>query len=79
MNQNMKPFFLAHGPKIKKANRVEPFNTVDLLSLFCDILEIDAPPNNGTFGNIAGMLVRKNPRADFVATMTVSKYPNKTV
>lgn len=59
-NQNMKPYFLAYGPKIKKNYVVAPFNTVDLLSLFCAILEISIPANNGSFVNIADILVIQN-------------------
>lgn len=73
-NQNMKPFFLAYGPKIKKNNKVAPFNTVDLFSLFCEILEIDAPANNGSFANVANVLISEANDTDVTTTMLVGKY-----
>lgn len=39
----MHPIFFAYGPRIKNGNVVEPFNTVDLIHLFCEILGIDPP------------------------------------
>lgn len=51
-NVNMHPFFMARGPKVRKDNAVKPFDTVDLMSLFCEILEIRMPPNNGSFEHV---------------------------
>lgn len=72
-NKNMKPFFLAHGPKIKKGNKVAPFNTVDFLSLFCRILEINTPTSNGSFANVANILVSEIADADISTTMLIGK------
>lgn len=69
----MKPYFLAYGPKIRKNNQVAPFNTVDLLSLFCKILDIDAPPNNGSFENVANILNNETSGID-VTTMVIGRY-----
>lgn len=71
----MKPFFLAHGPKIKKNHKVEPFNTVDLFSLFCEILEISASANNGSFANVADILVSATSDTDVATTVLVGKLP----
>lgn len=71
-NKNMKPYFLAYGPKIRKNNQVAPFNTVDLFSLFCEILEIDAVPNNGSFKNVANILI--NEANTDTTTMVIGRY-----
>lgn len=54
---SMKPFFMARGPKIRRDHKVLPFDTVDLLSLFCEILDIMAPLNNGSLANVADILI----------------------
>lgn len=40
---SMHPIFFAYGPRIKARNVVEPFDTVDLIHLFCELLGIDTP------------------------------------
>lgn len=40
---SMHPIFFAYGPRIKAQNVVEPFDTVDLIHLFCELLGIDTP------------------------------------
>ena len=40
----MHPVFFAYGHLIKEQNEVEPFDSVDLMYLFCEILGI-SPPN----------------------------------
>lgn len=52
----MHPFFMARGPKIKKAHKVAPFQTVDLFNLFCEILELPPRPNNGSTKDIIKIL-----------------------
>nr|CAD7263357.1 unnamed protein product [Timema shepardi] len=54
---NMHPYFIARGPLIKKNHVIAPFDTVDLYSLFAHILNISAPPNNGSLANVVDMLV----------------------
>ncbi|CAG2066610.1 unnamed protein product, partial [Timema podura] len=49
---NMHPYFIARGPLIKKNHVIAPFDTVDLYSLFAHILNISAPPNNGSLANV---------------------------
>ncbi|KAH1002636.1 hypothetical protein HUJ04_008705 [Dendroctonus ponderosae] len=44
----MHPFFMAVGPQIRQHTKVEPFHTVDLFYLFCAILDLPAPANNGS-------------------------------
>lgn len=39
----MHPIFFGYGPRIRERTRVEPFDTVDLYYLFCEILGLDAP------------------------------------
>nr|CAD7442890.1 unnamed protein product [Timema bartmani] len=54
---NMHPYFIACGPLIKKNHVIAPFDTVDLYSLFAHILNVSAPPNNGSLANVVDMLV----------------------
>lgn len=44
----MHPFFFGMGPAFLSECEVPPFETVDLLPLFCEILEIQCPEVNGT-------------------------------
>ncbi|XP_044256523.1 ectonucleotide pyrophosphatase/phosphodiesterase family member 5-like isoform X2 [Tribolium madens] len=46
--REMRPFFMARGPKIKVNHKVPPFNTVDLFNFFCEVLEIAPTKNNGS-------------------------------
>lgn len=52
----MHPFFFSYGPLIKDKHKVKPFNTVDLYSLFCEILQITPQPNNGSLSNVIDIL-----------------------
>lgn len=70
---NMRPFFMARGPRIKKHHKVPPFNTVDLLSLFCEILGIVPPPNNGSFSNVADILVASRHYSVLTSILIVGK------
>ncbi|XP_066249961.1 bis(5'-adenosyl)-triphosphatase enpp4-like [Euwallacea similis] len=45
---DMHPYFMAIGPKLKKHTKISPFNTIDLFNIFCAILELPPPRNNGT-------------------------------
>lgn len=59
----MHPIFFAYGHLIKANNLVEPFDTVDLYYLFCEILNL-TPPNylKGNRRNILGILKTSNNR-----------------
>ncbi|XP_001848713.2 bis(5'-adenosyl)-triphosphatase enpp4 [Culex quinquefasciatus] len=39
----MHPIFFGYGPRIRERTTVEPFDTVDLYYLFCELLGLDAP------------------------------------
>lgn len=41
--ESMHPIFFAYGSRIKEFNEVEPFETVDLFYLFCEILGLPLP------------------------------------
>lgn len=41
--ESMHPMFFAYGNRIKSFNEVEPFDTVDLFYLFCEILDLPLP------------------------------------
>ena len=49
---SMHPFFIAHGPVFKSGLVSEPFNSVDIYPLICEILHIRPAPNNGSLDNI---------------------------
>ncbi|PSN31417.1 Bis(5'-adenosyl)-triphosphatase enpp4 [Blattella germanica] len=53
---NMHPFFMAFGPQIKKEFKLDPFDNVDLYSLFCYMLKLTPPHNNGTLENVKSLL-----------------------
>lgn len=44
--------FFARDPAFRKGIEVSSFNTVDLYPLMCNLLGIEAKPNNGSFKNI---------------------------
>ncbi|GLG94911.1 Ectonucleotide pyrophosphatase/phosphodiesterase family member 4 [Gryllus bimaculatus] len=54
---DMHPFFMAYGPNIKKNYTIEPFNSVDLFSLFCAVLNLQMVSTNGTVDHVKEMLV----------------------
>lgn len=41
--ETMHPIFFAYGHKIRSRNLVQPFDTVDLFYLFCEVLGLEAP------------------------------------
>ncbi|XP_076272529.1 bis(5'-adenosyl)-triphosphatase enpp4-like isoform X2 [Rhynchophorus ferrugineus] len=64
----MHPYFMAIGPRIKQQTKVDPFSTIDLFNLFCGILEIMPTKNNGT-----------TKAADMVLANTSGKYSLGTI
>lgn len=56
--QNMKPHFLAIGPLIKKDFKIQPFETVDLFSLWAHIADIPeySLRTNGSFERVKEIL-----------------------
>lgn len=55
--ESMHPIFYAYGHMIKSENVVEPFDTVDLYYLFCEILGVEPPGYlDGNRENILGIL-----------------------
>ncbi|XP_075216748.1 ectonucleotide pyrophosphatase/phosphodiesterase family member 5-like [Lycorma delicatula] len=57
-DDNMHPFFFAHGPAFKHNHTVEVFNNVDLYSLFAHVLKISIKPDShsGNFSNVVNIL-----------------------
>jgi ectonucleotide pyrophosphatase/phosphodiesterase family protein 5 len=53
---SMHPIFVAHGPAFKKNFTARPFNTVDIYSLICHIINIDPLPNDGSLDNVKHVL-----------------------
>lgn len=58
--RDMNPYFLAYGPDIRESYEVSAFSTIDLYSLFCDVLDIKPLPNNGSYDNIVNILKHPN-------------------
>lgn len=54
--ENMRPFFIAHGPAFKQGIEIEPFNNIDLFPLICQMMNISTPANNGSLDIIQGIL-----------------------
>ncbi|KAL0279525.1 UNVERIFIED_CONTAM: hypothetical protein PYX00_001062 [Menopon gallinae] len=63
---SMKPYFFALGPLIKKNHKIKPFETVDLFSLWANILGFPeyAAKTNGSFDRVSDMLVPKYSPSD---------------
>lgn len=60
---SMYPFFLAHGPLLKKNTRVPVFDNIDLYSLWCHMLKLSPvsqqgiQQSRGDFSHVRGMLI----------------------
>ncbi|XP_012271475.1 ectonucleotide pyrophosphatase/phosphodiesterase family member 5 [Orussus abietinus] len=46
--KEMHPIFFASGPAFQSKCKLEPFDSVDLLPLFCEVLNLSCPSVNGT-------------------------------
>uniref|UniRef100_A0A3B3DH13 SMB domain-containing protein n=1 Tax=Oryzias melastigma TaxID=30732 RepID=A0A3B3DH13_ORYME len=57
--ESMHALFLSYGPKFQSGTEVEPFSSIELYNLMCDVLEINPSENNGTHGSMNHAL--KNP------------------
>lgn len=54
----MRPFFLAYGPSFKSNfTHISPINIVDIYPLMCEILGVEAAPNNGTLSEVKELLI----------------------
>lgn len=76
--ETMHPIFFAYGNSIKPNNVVEPFDTVDLFFLFCEILGLD-PPNylEGKRENIRGILKEQSETKTLSRWIVLSKFKFK--
>ena len=54
----MHPFFFGVGPAFLSECKVPPFNNVDLLPLFCEILDVNCHQVNGTLGELKNCLTK---------------------
>lgn len=55
--ESMHPIFFAYGHSIKKNFVVDPFDTIDLVHVFCEILGLDVPDYvEGNRRNVLGIL-----------------------
>ncbi|XP_035671826.1 ectonucleotide pyrophosphatase/phosphodiesterase family member 5-like [Branchiostoma floridae] len=57
MLMNMKPIFLARGPRFKRGYQATPFYAVDIYNLICELLGVTPAPNNGTWERVSDLLV----------------------
>lgn len=73
---SMRPFFMARGPRFKTNYQgAVRFRVVDLLNLFCNVLEISPTRNNGTFANVRDMLIPKRNYQVITTVLTIGKLP----
>ncbi|XP_072014948.1 ectonucleotide pyrophosphatase/phosphodiesterase family member 7-like [Amphiura filiformis] len=56
-NTEMKSIFFAQGPSFKKGYKKEPFESVNVYPLMCELLNLNPAPNNGSCANYADMLI----------------------
>ncbi|XP_072014947.1 ectonucleotide pyrophosphatase/phosphodiesterase family member 7-like [Amphiura filiformis] len=61
-NKDMKSIFFAQGPSFKKGYQKEPFESVNVYPLMCELLNLDPAPNNGSRANYADMLISRGHR-----------------
>lgn len=52
----MKPIFYARGPAFKTSYRARPINNVDIYQMVCEILDVEAAPNNGSLDRYKNMM-----------------------
>lgn len=60
---SMKPIFFARGPNIRKGYKTQPFNSVDIYPLVCNLLGIQPAPNNGSLDIVKSFIVRDTANA----------------
>lgn len=49
----MWPFFVARGPAFKQGlKEAKPFNSVDIYSLMCHVMQLEPAPHNGSLENV---------------------------
>ncbi|XP_007886711.1 ectonucleotide pyrophosphatase/phosphodiesterase family member 7-like [Callorhinchus milii] len=61
---DMKMIFRAFGPDFKKNYLAEPFDSVNIYPLMCNLLKIAPEPNNGSLEITRGMLSFESNRSD---------------
>ncbi|XP_002733685.2 ectonucleotide pyrophosphatase/phosphodiesterase family member 5-like [Saccoglossus kowalevskii] len=54
--KSMSSFFIAHGPAFKSNFSSLSFNNVDIYALICQIMGLEAAPNNGSLAIVSEML-----------------------
>uniref|UniRef100_A0A8C4R5L4 Uncharacterized protein n=1 Tax=Eptatretus burgeri TaxID=7764 RepID=A0A8C4R5L4_EPTBU len=56
--ESMQAVFIGHGPSFKSKTQVQPFESIELYNLMCDLLNVTPMPNNGTHGSLNSVLRR---------------------
>uniref|UniRef100_A0A3B5B9A7 Venom phosphodiesterase 1-like n=1 Tax=Stegastes partitus TaxID=144197 RepID=A0A3B5B9A7_9TELE len=54
--ESMHAMFVGYGPKFLNQTEIEPFSSIELYNLMCDVLEIFPTHNNGTHGSMNHIL-----------------------
>lgn len=54
----MHPFFFGSGPAFLPECKVPPFDSIDLVPLFCEVLDILCPQVNGTLKELKTCLTK---------------------
>ncbi|XP_051811061.1 venom phosphodiesterase 1 [Acanthochromis polyacanthus] len=54
--ESMHAMFVSYGPKFLNQTEIEPFSSIELYNLMCDVLEISPSDNNGTHGSMNHIL-----------------------
>ncbi|XP_011502713.1 PREDICTED: bis(5'-adenosyl)-triphosphatase enpp4-like [Ceratosolen solmsi marchali] len=67
----MYPFFFGVGPAFKAECKMQPFNNIDLLPLFCEILNVQCDHINGTLGDLQKCLTKHNYKETFYSSVYI--------
>lgn len=54
--ESMHAMFVSYGPKFQSQTEIEPFSSIELYNIMCDVLEIFPSDNNGTHGSMNHIL-----------------------
>lgn len=59
----MHPFFVARGPAFWHNHTSPTFDNLDIYSLICEILGVEAGPHDGNLTNVENMLRKIRPKS----------------
>ncbi|KAK6021289.1 hypothetical protein OSTOST_13038, partial [Ostertagia ostertagi] len=61
-DQHMQTIFYAQGPSIQRAVTIPPFQNVELMNLWIELLKMEHVPNNGSVAFVRQILWKSKPR-----------------